>query len=318
MSQAKVTEFFSTRKRNRFNQDDVLLNKSGKSHTLADSPHLAELEPEMKATLKAKLIANQDRMLRSRSTKQPPSTPTTPSQTSEQQPVSAEPLKKTRSSKTTKQPQQQQPTEQAPHQNDKQSSESGEKPTVALEEVKADVAPVDKPAKAKVNTKRRVNMAELKQKIQEFNKNLASLQTSEQETKVSEEATSAAAKSKETADAATQLPAYLKFNELASEEADPSSHLPLPKSFEQLLDTFKGSDTIVKFTHNRNEPCTFLKLRSGIQNITKHTFTLGHLGQMKTVYPEAYVFKYEKLFVDFKNGFHLIIAPNLDGNLNAH
>lgn len=50
----------------------------------------------------------------------------------------------------------------------------------------------------------------------------------------------------------------------------------------------------------------------GIQNITKHNFTLKQLAQLKTIYPQAYLFKQEKLFIDFKNDFHLIISPNLD------
>ena len=42
MSQARVTDYFATRKRNRFNQDEVLLNKQKKSHTLIDSIDLEE------------------------------------------------------------------------------------------------------------------------------------------------------------------------------------------------------------------------------------------------------------------------------------
>ena len=91
------------------------------------------------------------------------------------------------------------------------------------------------------------------------------------------------------------------------------SKLTLPKTYGLLLDSFKGSDTILKMMFNRDEICTFLRLRMGIQNITKHNFTQQHLGQIKTVYPEAYVFKQEKLFIDFKNDYHLIIAPNLNG-----
>ena len=37
MSQARVTDFFSTRKRNRFNQDEILLNKQKRTQTLIDS-----------------------------------------------------------------------------------------------------------------------------------------------------------------------------------------------------------------------------------------------------------------------------------------
>ena len=30
------------------------------------------------------------------------------------------------------------------------------------------------------------------------------------------------------------------------------------------------------------------------------------------MYPEAYIFKQEKLFIDFRNDYHLTIAPNMD------
>lgn len=109
-----------------------------------------------------------------------------------------------------------------------------------------------------------------------------------------------------------KIPAYQKFKDLADHDLDLTSTLTLPKSYSLLLDSFKGSDTIIKFLFNRDEICTFLKLRMGIQNITKHTFTQKHLGQLKTVYPQAYVFKQEKLFIDFKNDYHLIVAPNLE------
>ena len=42
MSQARVTDFFSTRKRNRFNQEDILLNKQKRTQTLIDSSDFSE------------------------------------------------------------------------------------------------------------------------------------------------------------------------------------------------------------------------------------------------------------------------------------
>ena len=123
------------------------------------------------------------------------------------------------------------------------------------------------------------------------------------------------AKEIETKVTETTTSAHIKFKDLASTEIDISCTLTLPSSFSQLLDSFKGSDTIVKFLFNRQETCTFLKLKMGIQNITKHTFALTHLAQIKTVYPLAYLFKQEKMFIDFKNDFHLTIQPNLDGKI---
>jgi hypothetical protein len=111
-------------------------------------------------------------------------------------------------------------------------------------------------------------------------------------------------------------PCYLKFKHLVSEEIDQtnkSSSLPLPNKYEMLFNFFKGSDTISKLIYNRSEMCTFLKLKMGIQNITKHTFNLVNLGQIKHVFPLAYFYTQEKLFIDFKNDYHLIITPNLQG-----
>jgi chromatin licensing and DNA replication factor 1 len=154
-------------------------------------------------------------------------------------------------------------------------------------------------------------MAELKEKMQRFNQNLNAVKENfssqnEETTKSPQPAVVINIESKA---------AHIKFKDLASADMDISCTLTLPSSYSQLLDSFKGSDTIVKFLYNRQEVCTFLKLKMGIQNITKHTFGLNHLAQIKTVYPMAYLFKQEKMFIDFKNDFHLTVYPNLDGKL---
>lgn len=181
-----------------------------------------------------------------------------------------------------------------------------------LDEMKARVsvpepvatAPVVVPCQPAVETKKKLNKAELKRRIEEFNRNLAQLQSVETPAEVKEEK-----KPVET----PPLPAHLKFKELASEQIDLSSTLTLPKAYSLLFDCFKASDTIVKFLFNRDEVCTFLKLKMGVQNITKQTFAHKQLAQISAVYPQAYLLKYEKLFIDFKNDYHLIIAPNMDG-----
>ena len=156
-------------------------------------------------------------------------------------------------------------------------------------------------------------MEELKKKIESFNQNLLSIQNNfDKSTQQAEPKEKVAEPEPAIAQADTNMPAYLKFKDLASAELDPSSQLTLPSSFKLLFEAFKGSDTIIKFLFNRSEVCTFLKLKMGIQNITKHTFTTKHLSQIKTVYPEAYIYKQEKMFIDFKNDYHLIITPNLD------
>ena len=49
MAQGRVTDFFSTRKRNRFNQDDILLNKQKRTQTVIDPTDTIGIE-------KAKLL----------------------------------------------------------------------------------------------------------------------------------------------------------------------------------------------------------------------------------------------------------------------
>ncbi len=165
---------------------------------------------------------------------------------------------------------------------------------------------------AKKPRDKKVDKAELKKKMQKFNENLNALK----ENFAGQPAELSAAKPKspeEVVNIPESTPAHIKFKDLASADIDISCTLTLPSSYSNLLDAFKGSDTIVKFLYNRQEICTFLKLKMGIQNITKHTFSLSHLAQIKSVYPLAYLFKQEKMFIDFKNDYHLTIYPNLDG-----
>jgi chromatin licensing and DNA replication factor 1 len=272
MSQAKVTEFFATRKRTRHGANDDLLVKQVKSVDAA-----------------AAMPPTSEKQTRSRTKKQ------------EIDEAKKEQLALVKSRITRL---------------------DAKLAKVTTPEPSVQQAPAGEAA-AKGPAKMRLNKAELKQKIEQFNKNLLQVQSEKAE---EEKAVAAAPSVKETTTAPTQplearkkdavaeeIPAFLKFKDLASSELDIATTLTLPKSYSLLLDSFKGSDTIVKFLFNRDELCTFLKLKMGIQNITKHTFALKHLAQIKTVYPQAYTCKQEKLFVDFKNDYHLIISPNLEG-----
>lgn len=318
MSQAKVTEFFSTRKRNRFNQDEVLLNKQRKSQVLADtSPVKLDAEKlDRLQQLKNKIIANHERTLRSRTSANAANNGNCGNKKEEvAEPVPpAKQLKQPKRSpvKRTTKAQQQQQAEKEKEEKEVGAAES--------EEVKEKVSAPEEgppPVKQLKATRKKVNMAELKQKIQQFNQNLLAFQSEEKSSESSSSSLKPADKEEavnkvDVSSKTAKLPAYLKFQELAAVDIDHTSTLTLPKTYSLLLDAFKGSDTIIKFLFNRNEVCTFLKLRMSIPNITKHTFELKHLGQIRHVYEEAYVYKQEKLFIDFKNDFHLIIAPNMD------
>lgn len=272
MSQARVTDFFATRKRNRFNQDEILLNKQKKTHQLVESSDSKSDEIAQIKEKLAQVAASSERCLRSRSKLENEKKEETP----------PAPVKRGKK---------------------KEQLEALKAKMNRLDEKISKVVHQEPEAeKIETKEKKKLNKAELKQKIEQFNKNLLQLQQIEEKVESKHE-------SNETE---KSIPAYEKFKDLADEHLDPTSTLTLPKSYSLLLDSFKGSDTIIKFLFNRDEICTFLKLKMGIQNITKHTFSLKHLAQIKHVYQEAYLYKQEKIFIDFKNDFHLIISPNLD------
>jgi chromatin licensing and DNA replication factor 1 len=313
MSQAKVTEFFSTRKRNRF-QDEILLNKQKKTQSVLETPHASEDLIELKQKVYQEVV----RLTRSRA-KQNESVHEQQNDKKEdekksdaEQPV---PIKKTRGANTKKKEQLEALKSRINRLDDKlsrvveQKGKEKELTTVPVNEQEKTGETEQTVSKPK-STNKKLNRAELKNRIEQFNKKLAFIQSQEPEVSVAIQQQN---KKETPVEQVKEIPAYLKFKDLADENLDTTTTLTLPKSYSLLLDAFKGSDTIVKFLTNRDETCTFLKLKMGIQNITKHTFTLKQLAQLKTVYPEAYIFKQEKLFIDFKNDYHLIIAANLEG-----
>lgn len=298
MSKGKVTDFFATRKRNRFNQDDVLLNKQKKTQTLIDPMDVISME-------KSKLIKAVESELKSRSTRA--RTRQSMKESGEQpapeitQPIENEPVKKVTRASARKQ-KLEELKQKMNRLDDKLEKVKEVAPKPAEIEAKSS-EPASKPAPVKQKGKKKVNMAELKAKIQNFNDNLQAVQEKIEISK---------AEVTKPVDEPPIAAAFDKFKDLASSDIDIKCTLTLPVSYSRILDAFKGSDSIVKFLTNRQETCTFLKLKLGIQNITKHNFTLKHLGQIKTTFPLAYRYKQEKMFIDFKNDYHLTIHPNLD------
>lgn len=306
MSQARVTDFFASRKSKRFSQDEVLLNKQKKAHILFDASDSSSgtdssISPEEACNLLKKELAM--RTTRSKTRSQ-----TKEETTQKEEENEASPKKRTSARKKQHLEELKQRANRLDHKLSKLEKspeqtvpEADPVEPVTLAPVEANVEPAKKPTRGK-----KINMAELKERMQKFNQKLDAVKenfSTEETQKV---------KQVELEIKEAEAPAHLKFKDLASSDIDLSCTLTLPLSYAQLLDAFKGSDTIVKFLFNRQEICTFLKLKMGIQNITKHTFTLSNLAQIKTVYPLAYLFKQEKMFIDFKNDFHLTINPNLD------
>lgn len=301
MSKSKVNEYFSTRKRGRFNQNDILLNKQLKTQTVVDTPI------DISGIAKSQLLKAVESELKSRTTRSTRSRANQkengeqPVQPELEEPAQNEPEKKVTRASARKQ-KMAELKQKMNRLDDKleKVKEIAPKP-IEVKVKSVDAAPAPAPTKQK-GGKKKVNKAELMAKIQNFNDNLLAVQEKIEKTKEPEPVI----------EAAPIAAAFDKFKNLASADFDIKCTLTLPSSYSRILDSFKGSDSIVKFLTNRQETCTFLKLKLGIQNITKHTFTLKQLSQIKEVYPGAYLYKQEKMFIDFKNDYHLTVKPNLD------
>ncbi|KAH3774263.1 DNA replication factor Cdt1-like [Dreissena polymorpha] len=92
-------------------------------------------------------------------------------------------------------------------------------------------------------------------------------------------------------DVKPKVPAYERFHHLTT-ESPPT--LTLPYKYRLLSEHFRGMDQVVSILHNRNEVCTFSKLKTAVQELNKRNFEEHHLGQIKTVFPEAYELRQEK------------------------
>ncbi|XP_065827867.1 DNA replication factor Cdt1-like [Oscarella lobularis] len=84
------------------------------------------------------------------------------------------------------------------------------------------------------------------------------------------------------------IPAYQKFEHLVRKES--SVALELPQNYKSLAEKFHCVDTVVSLMGKRNETCTFHKLKSSVQEMSRKSFVEKNLGQMKTVFPTAYHF----------------------------
>lgn len=52
---------------------------------------------------------------------------------------------------------------------------------------------------------------------------------------------------------------------------------------------------VVSMLFNRNELITFAKLRPAVQKLLRRNISLEHLSQIHTLYPDAFIFKQEKV-----------------------
>lgn len=69
---------------------------------------------------------------------------------------------------------------------------------------------------------------------------------------------------------------------------------------------------------NRKEVITFNKLKPAVQEQVRRNFTLEHLAQIKTIYPDAYIYHQEKLrkfgSVSKQERYELVLTPVVEKN----
>ncbi|XP_061601322.1 DNA replication factor Cdt1 [Cololabis saira] len=108
-----------------------------------------------------------------------------------------------------------------------------------------------------------------------------------------------------------ELPAYQRYHTLAQ---DLPPGLTLPLHYRLLAEMFRSMDNVVAIMYNRSESVTFSKIKQGVQDMTRRRFEENHVGQIKTVFPEAYTLKQEKNATMFsstvpKNSYQLTVEP---------
>ncbi|NP_001081738.1 DNA replication factor Cdt1 [Xenopus laevis] len=108
-----------------------------------------------------------------------------------------------------------------------------------------------------------------------------------------------------------KAPAYQRFHNLAQ---DAAPGLTLPYKYKVLAEMFRSMDTIVGMLFNRSETITFSKVKQGVQDMMRKQFEQRNVGQIKTVYPNAYKYRQEKNIPTFKDGvkktdYQLTIEP---------
>ncbi|XP_005947883.1 DNA replication factor Cdt1 isoform X2 [Haplochromis burtoni] len=109
----------------------------------------------------------------------------------------------------------------------------------------------------------------------------------------------------------TEQPAYQRYHTLA-QDAPPG--LSLPYHYKVLAEMFRSMDTVVAMLYNRCETATFTKIKRGVQDMMHKRFEESHVGQIKTVFPEAYTFRQEKHIQAFnssikKGSYQLTVDP---------
>lgn len=112
----------------------------------------------------------------------------------------------------------------------------------------------------------------------------------------------------------TKEPAYLKYRHLAKKDGE--NQLILPTKYKAYVKLFECLDSVVSLFLGRKKALTFEAIRGDVQRMSGRSFDLTKLAQIKTIYPESYILRYEKqptLSFDAKLQYQLILEPVFDG-----
>ncbi|XP_076649979.1 chromatin licensing and DNA replication factor double parked [Halictus rubicundus] len=111
----------------------------------------------------------------------------------------------------------------------------------------------------------------------------------------------------------TKAPAYQQHLSLAESG---TLALPLPYHYRFLAEAFRCVDTVSAMLFNRKETITFKKLKPAVQELLRKNFTLEHVAQIKTLYPDAYDYQQEKYrtfgSTSKQDKYELIFIPNVE------
>ncbi|KAM7408071.1 hypothetical protein PAMA_001970 [Pampus argenteus] len=116
----------------------------------------------------------------------------------------------------------------------------------------------------------------------------------------------------------SKQPAYQRYHTLA--QAAPPG-LSLPYQYKVLTEMFRSMDTVVAMLYNRCETATIAKIRQGVQDMMHKRFEESHVGQIRTVFAEAYTFRQEKNIPTFnssikRGSYQLTVEPVIHSDQN--
>lgn len=72
--------------------------------------------------------------------------------------------------------------------------------------------------------------------------------------------------------------------------------LRLPEKFETLIRLFNAVETAVSFFSAQGQVASFCKIKRPVENMSKKSFSLDHLAQIKYAYPDAYIYEAVRQF----------------------